>query len=100
MFVIRKSQPLIFLLYFILIATSPIAEKEDWSNAGYFKINNVSGREIFIDPLGKPFYAVSMVYAYGPDAEPRKGKMTVEKLIDELTEIKRHGREDNLCPPR
>lgn len=70
------------------------SEKElpdNWTNAGYFKLEKIDGRQIFIDPDGKPFYSIGMVYAYGPDRGPISGIPTAERVIKELTLMKEHG---------
>lgn len=67
------------------------APSDDWRQGGYFKIGIINEREIFIDPLGKPFYSKGMIYAYGPDRGPLKHNLTAQRVIDDLILIKGHG---------
>ncbi|MEA3347233.1 MAG: beta-galactosidase, partial [Candidatus Auribacterota bacterium] len=71
--------------------TGVYAEEEGWQGKDFFKIRNIKGRPIFISPEGEPFYAISMVYAYGPESGPNKGDLTAGKVIKELERMKEHG---------
>ncbi len=66
-------------------------QEEGWRSKKFFKIEYIKNRPVFISPDGKPFFAVSMVYAYGPEAGPNKGNMTAEKVLKELEVMKSHG---------
>ncbi|MBN1384143.1 MAG: beta-galactosidase [Elusimicrobia bacterium] len=74
----------IFLLNSVLTA-------KGWKK-GYFRIEEVNGRKIFIDPNGKPFYSIAMCYAWGPDtgvySEEAKD---AKKGINDLIIMKKHG---------
>ncbi|MBN2406385.1 MAG: beta-galactosidase [Elusimicrobia bacterium] len=59
---------------------------------GYFRLDRVDGREIFVDPSGKTFYSRAMCYAWGPDtgeyaSEPRD----IDKIARDMELMKEHG---------
>lgn len=62
-----------------------------WPEGKFFKLGQIGERPIFIDPEGKPFYSKAMVYAYGPEQGPLKGKVTSEVVIQELELMKKYG---------
>ncbi len=61
-----------------------------WTS-GRFTLGSVDGRPIFITPDGKPFYAVSMVYAFDPEAGPYAGQLNWESVLWSLEAMKAHG---------
>ncbi len=85
---------LLFGLIFSFIfwqAQVGFCQPEGWEEKEFFKIDYINGRPIFISPDKKPFYAISMVYAYGPETGPHRGNMSAEKVIKELKEMKKQG---------
>jgi hypothetical protein len=54
-------------------------------------VGEIDGRPIFLDPLGRPFYAVSMVYAFDPEAGPYADDLTWESVRWSLEAMKAHG---------
>jgi hypothetical protein len=62
-----------------------------WPEGKFFKLGQTGGRPVFIDPRGRPFYSKAMVYAYGPEQGPLKGKVTSEVALRELELMKEHG---------
>ena len=82
----------LFLNFIFLGAKEGFCQAEGWQGKGFFTIDYINNdRPVFISPKGEPFYAISMVYAYGPEHGPRKGNMTAEKVIKELEEMQKHG---------
>ena len=62
-----------------------------WSQGTNFKLSkNSSGRPIFIDPEGKEFYSIAMVYAYGPEKGEFSKKKSFEDVAEDLKLIKLH----------
>ena len=88
---------LIAAVWFAMTAsTAQSAQKEPqkakgWPQGNYFRVGQAGGRAIFIDPKGRPFYSRAMVYAYGPENGPMKGKVTAEFALQELEIMKKHG---------
>ncbi len=81
---------MITVLVLVFINAYPVQAK-GWEK-GSFKLKKVKGRDIFIDPSGKPFYSIAMCYAWGPDT----GKYSQEsrdmsKIKRDMEFIKRHG---------
>lgn len=93
----KKIAILCTLVGFLALSSSVPAARKDaqqapgWPQDKYFRIGQVNGRQIFIDPKGKPFYSKAMVYAYGPENGPMKGKVTAEFALQELEIMKKHG---------
>ncbi|MEK8023137.1 MAG: hypothetical protein AAB229_04950 [Candidatus Hydrogenedentota bacterium] len=58
--------------------------------SGRFKMGMAGNRPIFLDPNGKPFYSIGMVYAYDPEAGPF-AELTWERVKWDLEAIKAHG---------
>jgi hypothetical protein len=95
---IKKAICLVFILVSPFSVCRPCLggdsdelQKKDWANGGYFKLGVVNGRQILVDPHGDPFYSIGMVYAYDPERGPLAGKLSAEKVIEELASMKRHG---------
>lgn len=64
----------------------------NWRNSkDYFKLGDVKGKQVFLDPDGKPFYSLAMVYAYGPESPSFKKELKPEDVIAELQKMKEHG---------
>lgn len=61
-----------------------------WTS-GHFTVGQVEGRPILIDPNGRPFYSVALVYDFGPNAGPYAGEKTWESVEWDLELVKRHG---------
>lgn len=76
-----------------LLSTCAFADEEQpgWQNKGYFSLKNQDGRWILLDPKGKPFYSIGMVYDYGPDFGPSQSQITAEAVLAELQKMKDHG---------
>lgn len=88
---------LVALLLAVFIAPLGAEEKTSkqqapgWPKEKFFSLGQINGRPIFIDPKGKPFYSKAMVYAYGPERGPLKGKVTAQVVIEELELMKKYG---------
>lgn len=63
----------------------------DWTKGDHFRLSTIHDREIFIDPIGMPFYSKGMIYAYGHDQGPLKDNLTLERIIEDISIIKSHG---------
>lgn len=57
---------------------------------GRFTLSTTGGRPIFLDPNGRPFYSIGMVYAYDPEAGPY-ANLTWNRVRWDLEAIKAHG---------
>lgn len=66
-------------------------EAQPWSTGGFFKIAAESGRPIFTDPNGKPFYSIAMVYAYGPESGPNSKNLNFDRVKGDFIRMKNSG---------
>ncbi|NCC53161.1 MAG: hypothetical protein EOM20_18375 [Spartobacteria bacterium] len=55
-----------------------------WTTGTYFRVEEVNGKPCLIDPAGKPFKSVGMVWAYGPDRGPAAAELTPERVVEQL----------------
>jgi hypothetical protein len=63
-----------------------------WSKAqNFFRLTEKTGGALFVDPDGKPFYSVGMVYAYGPDRGAIVGRLNPDYVTKDLSLMKEHG---------
>ncbi|MDP8218575.1 MAG: hypothetical protein P9M03_07610 [Candidatus Theseobacter exili] len=80
---------------FSFVLVNSIAADEDvrgWEKAKYFSIGEIEGRKTLIDPFGSPFYAVSMVYSFGPEGIVGTHKrLSLEEVLEELEAMKLQG---------
>ena len=92
-----KNKIIVLFAGVLLLAQSAGAFAADtkkpdgWPEGKFFGMGKVNGRAIFMDPKGKPFYSRAMVYAYGPEQGPLKGKVTAEIVLQELELMKKNG---------
>ena len=92
-----KKEVIILFACALLLAQAAVSFAADakkaqgWPEGKFFSIGKVNGRAIFMDPKGKPFYSRAMVYAYGPEQGPLKGKVTAEMALQELELMKKNG---------
>jgi hypothetical protein len=59
-----------------------------WPMDGRFRVEQVNGKPCLVDPAGKPFKSVGLVWAYGPERGPMAHKVDRAKLAAHLQRIK------------
>lgn len=57
----------------------------------YFTLGEVNGKKVFLDPDGKPFYSLAMVYAYGPESTSTRRELKAADVLAELKKMKDYG---------
>lgn len=63
-----------------------------WKESGsFFKLQSVKGKKVFVDPDGKPFYSLAMVYAFGPESPDFRKELTPDDVLAELEKMKAYG---------
>lgn len=58
---------------------------------GRFSLSTSNGRPVLLSPDGRPFYAVSMVYAFDPEAGPYAGEKSFDDVRWDLEAMQAHG---------
>lgn len=73
----------------VVLATAfGAASRAAWEPGTRFAAGETGGKPCLLDPRGRPFKSVGMVWAYGPERGPKSGDLTVERLTNELQVIK------------
>lgn len=80
-----------FVVFSTIIFALPKSGASWKESKGFFTLKSVNGRGAFIDPDGKPFYSLAMVYAYGPESPTYKKDLASADVISELKKMKEYG---------
>ncbi|MDP8217352.1 MAG: beta-galactosidase [Candidatus Theseobacter exili] len=94
MMLVKKVSVYIVCCFSFVLVNSLAADEDirGWEKAKYFRIEEIEGRKIFIDPYGTPFYAVSMVYSFGPEGIVGTDKrLSLEEVLQEFEAMKLQG---------
>ncbi len=76
---------------FLCLWLAATAAGAAWRPGTQFKTGDAAGRPGLIDPDGRPFKSVGMVWAYGPERGPLSGELTAERVTNQLRVIKELG---------
>ena len=85
---IRNNLRATALLVVLFLGVGVIGAPAAWEPGTQFGVGEVSGRPCLIDPAGRPFKSVGMVWAYGPERGPLAGELTAERVIRQCQDIK------------